>query len=392
MNDVLFKYAEDISPAYVVDMDGFSADYESLRTAFAKQYPTIIAQSFKTNYSKCIVKHGLTHDGMAEVVSPEEYDYALDLGYTPKKIVLNGVCKNLTVLEKAFVGGSVINLDSLSDAKRLMFVLQMNRHKIDRGVGIRLNFDVGTGIPSRFGVEPFGEEFNDMVELLKDSGIPVVGLHSHFHKARNAKHWRTRCETMAEIAKKIGGIKYLDLGGSMYSKLNDDMKAHFNEPVPDYDEYARIAGEVMFKNFGYDGIQLIIEPGTPLLAHNGYVVTRVLDIKRIGDRKYAILDISSHDVYSMSQYRQIPLTVKPTATEREYGTYDMVGCTCVEEDFVSQAYEGELGIGDTVILENVGAYCMSMASDFIRPKLKTYKLENGEMYTVHVGKQFEEII
>ena len=92
LNTLCRKYGDSF---YLLDYDRFAKNYDEFLKAFTKFYPkTILAYSYKTNYTPKLCKIINEKGGFAEVVSEMEYDLAIKIGVNPQNIIVNGPYKN----------------------------------------------------------------------------------------------------------------------------------------------------------------------------------------------------------------------------------------------------------------------------------------------------------
>src|SRR5690606_30016420 len=98
---------------YILQEQNYLKNITDLKAAFNKRYnKVIIGYSYKTNYIPRLCTIAKENGVYAEVVSEMELELALKLGYHYDKIIFNGPYKKESDLEKALLGGSIINLDS----------------------------------------------------------------------------------------------------------------------------------------------------------------------------------------------------------------------------------------------------------------------------------------
>ena len=118
-NETSAPYGSSGDPHYLFDREGFGQNIDELLEAFLPRYGNFaLAYSFKTNYLKDACDAVNERGGLAEVVSPLEYSYAMHLGFPESRIVYNGVIPDdgkLAVL----AGGGTVNIDSLAEYERL---------------------------------------------------------------------------------------------------------------------------------------------------------------------------------------------------------------------------------------------------------------------------------
>lgn len=358
--------ARESAPAYVFMRGRFDRNVEEFLAAFKREYPNMnAAYSYKTNYASGACVSADRHGCYAEVVSPMEYDYALSLGVRPERIIYNGVYKTPESIRKAASLGSAINAN---DRDELSIIIQAAKEAGAKPkAGIRLRLDVGAGRPSRFGVDPEGAEFGEMLEMAREAGISISGLQCHISPDRSAESFGRRAALMAEAARRAGGVARLDLGGKMYGRMDKKLSGQFEAYIPSYGEYASAVGKVFREEFPSGGTELVMEPGTALASDCMVLAARVLSVREIGGRgRVAVVDASVRDLGFLGKKRP-PIRVIRGGRGGGVGKCMIVGCSCIEDDVICDSYEGEIGVGDTVVVGNAGAYTCNLASRFIKP-------------------------
>ena len=137
------------SPLYVFDEADFAENYHKFQMIFQNVYADYrVSYSYKTNYTPYICKLINQFGGYAEVVSGMEYYIAQNVGYKPDRIIFNGPNKGQDWI-KAFLNGSIINVDNLTELNMLCEIALDNSSESFR-CGLRVNLDVGQSFISRF--------------------------------------------------------------------------------------------------------------------------------------------------------------------------------------------------------------------------------------------------
>ena len=130
---------------------------------------------------------------------------------------------------------------------------------------MRLNFDIGNGIVSRFGIDVDSKSYEVIIELQRRGLIKVKCVHCHISYARGLSYFKKRAEMMARYAKELRA-NIVDIGGNMFGRMDDSLKAQYGEYIPLYEEYAKTIGEVFAREFPDGEVQLITENGTLWIA------------------------------------------------------------------------------------------------------------------------------
>ena len=148
---------------YLLDSEQFAKNFSELKAAFQKVYPNFnIAYSYKTNYTPKLCKMVNEIGGYAEVVSEMELEIARRVGCKPERIIWNGPIKNEQVAEEFICEGGTINIDNREELKLMKMVAARHEDKL-LTVGIRVIYEVGDGVMSRFGFDIDGEDFKEAV-------------------------------------------------------------------------------------------------------------------------------------------------------------------------------------------------------------------------------------
>lgn len=355
------------TPYFVFNEHSFTNNLQQLQNSFKKRMDGFkVGYSVKTNPSPYVLKTALENGCYAEVVSPYEYGKAIETGFGHDRIIYNGVCKDIKQAYMCANMGGIVNVDSISE---LIEIDKYAKHGLR--IGVRLTFDVGNGIVSRFGIPIRSRDFQRLLEIDRHSDhIHIIGLSCHITHARSVEAWRLRAKTMADAARKFKNIKYIDLGGNMYSPMEHKFKANFPEHVT-FEEYA----DAVCSELNDTDIDLILETGTPLAANTMSIVCTVKAIKHNAERTFVVVDTSSYDIGIVCRNTKLPYHLVYEDGKEDLQTVEhasIVGYTCIEDDVIHNDFNGKISVGTKIVFRNVGAYSTSFASDFIMPSPDVY--------------------
>lgn len=370
---------------FLVDLDAFEANFREFTEAFRAWYPrTTIGYSYKTNYlpRMCAIVDEM--GGYAEVVSAMEYQLARRIGVRASRIIFNGPYKRGRDLEDALLSGSICNLDSVEEIAVVKQVA-VRAQGAKLNVGLRCNFDLGGDRISRFGFDVEAPEFHHAVECLRRiPGCDLVGLHFHSSTGhRSVESYALRTKRMLELTSACfpaSPPRFLNVGGGYFSRMDETLRAQFTDPVPGYGDYAEAVAAQVAAFYGPDGPELIVEPGTAIVADTVRFVARVLGVKRVRSRTVALVAGSIHNIKPTLHNKAVPMSVLrgPHGVESDIrGEMDIVGYTCMEHDVLAEKHAGPIGSGDYVVFGNVGAYTLVMKPPFIRPSPPVLAHRNG---------------
>lgn len=376
---------------YLLDSEQFRKNFLELKDTFQSIYPNFnIAYSYKTNYTPKFCKIVNELGGYAEVVSEMEAELAIRCGVEPTRIIWNGPIKNLDKLKEYIFMGVTVNIDSLSEAKYIEELADKTDKELN--VGIRCNYDVNDGVVSRFGFDVDGDDFNEVLDIVtKTANLHFVNFQCHFAK-RQVEYWPARAKGMLDLIDHLGIIpERIDIGGGLFGKMEDSLKAQFNAEIPDYKAYAQAAATQFadyFKDRDYKP-ELVIEPGSAVVGDCMKFVGTVKTIKNVRG-KYITSVLGSQKNISMSGVNP-PMKVIHMSEGRTYTDMDLVGFTCIEGDVLYRNYTGELAVDDAVVISNCGSYSLVMKPPFILPNFPVLDICGENVEVIKRAETFDDI-
>lgn len=391
------------SSFFLLDVDKLKSNYQKIDDAFRSRYQNfIIGYSYKTNYLPYLCKEMNQLGAYAEVVSRLEYDLAVKIGVPPEKIIFNGPLKLSEDIETALENGSMLNIDSLYEIDYVTDYCLKNKQNLVK-VGVRVNFDLSSNGESplqegyevsRFGICVSNGDFHSAIQRLKElENLNIVGLHGHFStKERKVETYGTIARKLCELAKQYipDTIEYIDIGGGIYGEL----PASFKLQTPSFVDYADTICRIMNNEFeGYvKKPYLILEPGISMVANAFTFIAKVIDTKTIQENSFVLIDGSVHNIKPTMHKRNLPMRhVFQNPERNSYDTYNIVGYTCMEKDYLAYKVKGILPIKDDyVIFENVGAYTVVFNPPFIKERPGIVATVNGEFFTVRRKESLKE--
>lgn len=378
---------------YLLDSKRFRGNFIELKEAFSKIYPNFnIAYSYKTNYTPKLCRIINELNGYAEVVSEMEMEIAIRIGVKPEKIIWNGPIKNSDKLESFLLSGGTVNIDSVEEQTFIAEIAQQHPDNL-MNVGIRCNYDVGDGVVSRFGFDTEGEDFKNVITFVTStSNVKLVNFQCHFAK-RQVEYWPARATGMIELIDRLGIIPdRIDIGGGLFGKMENSLKAQFPFEIPKYGAYAEASATIFadyFKDKKYKP-ELLIEPGTAIVGDCMKFLGTVNTIKNVRG-KYIASILGSQKNISMSDINP-PIEVIAMGKEQKYyENLDMVGFTCIEGDYLYHNYNGMLAQGDVIVISNCGSYSLVMKPPFILPNFPVLDISDNSIEVVKRGETFDDL-
>jgi diaminopimelate decarboxylase len=329
------------------------------------QIEVITGYSIKTNPDARLIKLALDNGFLAECISLAEVQSALEVGFRPDQVILNGPGKwwpeGLMPKETMHA----VFCDSVADLDRCVAALASGEMK-SKHVGIRIRTP---NIRSRFGI-PLDSPatFAKLVEAVKrlpaDTAFGVhfhmasanVGVAQWWHLFESILKW---CRAIEKLTKR--DIELLDMGGGWFP---DDVHDG------DEDKFAKAVETVraVLPNVR----QIASEPGKAMAQPSMALAMRVLEIQEHEeDYVEAVVDGSIAELpmyffYPHRMLRQCGETGEWQPLKR--GKTHLMGRLCMEHDIVAanvQLPEGTRA-GDLLIFCDAGGYDRSMSYVFGR--------------------------
>jgi diaminopimelate decarboxylase len=379
MIEITWRFLEGLSKDYgdffyLLDLERFKKNYAEFLGAFRAIYPnTNLAYSYKTNYTPRLCKIVDLLEGYAEVVSRMEYDLALQIGVSPPKIIFNGPVKFEEDIKTALLNGSIVNLDSPSEIL-MIEALAYRLPTTSFQVGIRCNFDVGTGTVSRFGFDSEGKQLASAFNALRGiENCDIIGLHCHFSAPqRSVESYAVRTRKMLDLCAKYfkgNSPRFIDLGGGFCGKIGEELRKQLDYNCPGYQEYAEvIAGKFSKEYQGCSGPELILEPGIAIAGDVMRFVCKIVGTKTVRSKNFAQATGSIYNIKPTLHTKNLPVKIYCREGGGKVSSeYDIVGSTCMEADYLYRGFKGSISSGDYAVFENVGAYTNVLTPPFIRP-------------------------
>jgi diaminopimelate decarboxylase len=387
------------TPAYVYSLATLKRHYKVFDHAFAK-VPHIVCFSVKANSNLALLRAFAREGSGFDIVSGGELFRALKAGGDPKKIVFSGVGKKKDEIEYALNSGILMfNVESDQELTAI--------NEIAAGIGkkapisLRVNPDVdpqthpyiSTGMKkAKFGVD-IKKSLETYKRAVSLANIDVVGVDCHIGSQLTsvtpfvdalAKVREYLDRVLAGEMKKEGAqIRYLDLGGGLGIKYNDE-----TPPLPD--DYAKAIIQ------GLEGLNvtLILEPGRVIVGNAGILLTEVQYIKETDTKKFVIVDGGMNDLIRPALYGSYQGILPVAESNGEKIVADVVGPICESGDFFAKDREiTRPRRGDFLAVMSAGAYGFTMASNYnSHPKPPEVLVDGDKYYIVRKRESLEDLI
>lgn len=363
-----------------------------------------VGYSVKTNSLPPLLNY-FRHSGIsAEVVSEDEYDLALRVGFNPNRIICNGPVKERSWIYRLLRLKSKLNIDSKRELLYVSDYAEICDEELE--VGLRVNLDLEPDFPneydygisgSRFGFSAENGELADAIEVLRKSpNIRLSGLHFHFNtNTRSVRLYKYIAEKFNEISviHNLTDLKYLDIGGGYFGGITDK---------PGWRDYMKaISSGLRSTRFNPSNLTLILEPGVSLIAGSFSYFTKVVDVKKTLKQTFIVLNGSRIHIDPLMHKKSYFFSIIRNNTDNtdnddsgSVSEQELVGFTCMEKDrfFVLKNFP-PLIEGDIIQFEKVGAYTMTLSPLFISffPAVYVIK-ENGNLDCIRQKWTVDEFV
>jgi len=375
------------TPFYCYSLLQLKNNFYNFSKAFRETKP-LICFSVKSNSNIALLKELKKIGSGADVVSAGELLKATKAGINEKKIVFSGIGKTESEIKLAIKKKVLlINMESESEANLINKISKKMSRKTS--VGIRLNPNViGTTnkkISTGSKNDKFGLSYKDCLILCKRikklNNLNLQGLSVHIgSQITNIKPFKKVLDIINKIINKTRiNFKFVDLGGGIgisYSKK--DKKLNLNQ-------YAKLVKKFI-KN---KKTQIIFEPGRFISGNTSILISKITYIKKSNNKNYIILDAGMNDLMRPALYdayhKIVPLKKRNNGVMKNL---EFVGPICESSDkFLSLKKFSKLNEGDYVAITNVGAYGMSLTSNYNTRPIIAEVLVNGSKHKLIKKRQ-----
>lgn len=391
------------TPFYLMDSDMYVSNITEFKRGFRIRYDKlIIGYSFKTNYVPVLCKIAKEQGCFAEVVSEMEYALAKQIGFD--NVIFNGPIKKADALIEALKDGAVINLDSMYEIDTIL-KYKKKYSSIEVKVGLRINIDLTdedgvSKVQCGLRVGRFGftkEQLNDVIPLLLNSGVQIISLHGHTSSSdRAVVNYGLIVEQMLQVCDKFNlyDLQYFDVGGGFFGAAAKGIDVSHK---PKYVDYANCILDVCLSNNWFNKVRpnIVIEPGVSVVANVFSYVSKIFQTKVIAGQNFLTTDGSVFDVKPTMHSDNLPHAFYTKEECYDTSEANLVGSTCMEKDVILKnvAVPSNIGYGDYVRIDGVGAYTMVLTPTFINFVSPIIGMnEDGTTYIVRRRQTVDDVM
>jgi diaminopimelate decarboxylase len=352
---------------------------------------TKIHYACKANTNLAILKILEREGSGIDAVSLGEVMACIRAGFTPDRIMYTGVNVSNEELRAVTELGVMINIDSISALERLSKIrsgLPIS-FRVTPGVGSGHSDKVITGSKgSKFGI-PDRDVIKTYLRAM-ELGFEPKGIHAHIGSGgQSSEPFIDELEVLIGYTNELkdNGIDldFIDIGGGIGVPYRP------NEPEMDVNELGANLTEMILEET--DVGTIVLEPGRYIVCDTTVLLTKCVDVKDAGIRKYVGVDAGFNTLIRPAMYD----SYHHVAIGNKFGRactakYDVAGPICESGDYI--AHDRVLPDpeeGDIVVVYNAGAYGFSMSSNYnSRPLCREVLVNSGKVELIRDSERIEE--
>lgn len=309
----------------------------------------------------------------AEVMSEFEYRHALNNGFSPNKVIVNGLGRDKNFLKECINNGSTIIIDSEGDLDNIIN-LANNQHNSNILLGLRYRPNLeGEESPyakkrNKLGTNEDSGYLDKLVSFVREKDNVLLDM-VHMHITINNRSTKIYQKAIDQLRTFVDNflddeVKNVNLGGGFDSF-----------PIGTLDH-----AHDFFQNIGaiykskFPKSTLCLEPGRFLSNPAGFVVATVIDIKKSDDLHHLIIDASTNVLIPIPTAKYELVFPKPVNEGVKVAISD--GITSPDNVIIREKKIGEIPrIGDKIIMGCCGAYTDVLSEFWVYAPFQTSLLQ-----------------
>jgi diaminopimelate decarboxylase len=333
----------------------------------------MVCYSVKANSVLAILKLLDQNGAGFDIVSGGELERILRVNKeAAQRVVFSGVGKTAAEIDLALRYGILIfNVESAGELDLL--AERASKLRKHARVAIRVNPDVfaethpyiSTGLREH----KFGIDIRQARAIYKAAAkhkfLNPCGVSVHIgSQIRSTDPFGAAAERIAQLVLDLRtdglAINSVDVGGGLGIEYHAD---HRFKPEEKIQQYATALLKALRP---IEKLKLLLEPGRFIVAQAGALLTRVLYVKKNGEKTFVVTDAGMNDLIRPALYQAhhdiVPVIRRKGARRK---TVDVVGPVCETGDFFARDRElPEVKSGDLVAILDAGAYGLSLSSNY----------------------------
>jgi len=400
--DIIEEYG---TPIYVINEQMIREHYRRLKNVVNSEYKNNqIHFAVKANSNLSFLKILNSEGSSFDCTSQGEIFICFKAEISPEKIIYTGNMFTDDDFEFAVKNDVLVNLDSLSQLKRLADIYE-KLGKEKSTISFRINPELGAGHhvhtitagkDIKFGI--LEEQAIEAYRKAKEFGFKSFGIHQHIGSGIiNAYDYEKPTEKYLNIVKTIAKtleikFEFIDFGGGLgipYQPEEDplDLNVYSEIVIKPFIELLKSEdiGEPAFK----------IEPGRYLSAESSIILTQINTIKNNGYKLFAGVNAGFNTLLRPVLYNSYHHIILCNKKGKEKTlTYDVAGPICESGDILGKNRELlKLNEKEFLAILDVGAYGFVMSSTYnSRPRAAEILIKDGYTHKIREAEAYEDLL
>ena len=337
------------TPLYVFDINTLAERARYLRS----RLPEGVSLCYAIKANTFVAPRLCPYIEKLEVCSPGEMKLCMESGVDLRKTVVSGVYKTAELMEDIIKSGTEVNCFTVESVTQYELLTGLAR-KYSSKIKLLLRLTSG----NQFGLDESGVK-----EIIRSNDPDVAAIIGIQYFSGTQK------TSLKRIKRELDYIdEFLTQLESDYGFRAEEFEYGPGFPVAYFDT-DKFDEEEFLQNFSQllDDMKfrakITLEIGRSLAASCGSYFTRVVDMKESKNQNYAIVDGGMNHItyYGQSMAMKHPFhSAFPAREDGEQKNWNICGSLCTVNDILMKNTPfTDLRIGDALIFENTGAYCMT---------------------------------
>ena len=381
------------TPCYVYSRSEIESRWYAYDEAF-RDRNHLICYAVKANGNLAILNLLARLGSGFDIVSGGELQRVIKAGGDPGKTVFSGVGKRAEEIADALAAGiRCFNVESRQELKLINAIA--GDVGVKAPVSIRVNPDVdaethpyiSTGLKeNKFGIS-YEEAEAVFLEARDMDNLELSGIDCHIgSQITSLEPFKDAVERISQLIDRLAGLninlRHVDVGGGLGVTYQDEQPPAAGQLV-----------DIMCSSLAKHDVEILIEPGRSIEGGAGFLLTRLLYIKKTPVKNFAVVDAAMNDLIRPVLYDawQEILVVDPEG-DRSADIYDVVGPVCETADYLGLDRNLNIREGDLLAVCDVGAYGFAMSSNYnTRPRAAEVMVDGSEFHEIRRREHVEDL-
>lgn len=385
--DLTTKYD---TPLYIYDTQTIQQRFFALRKALSP-LPHKIKYACKALSNIHILRLLRSWECGLDCVSINEISLGLMANFPAHEIIFTPNSVAFEEIQEAYQQNVVINIDSLTILEKFGQCYRKGKCSLRFNPDITAgeNTSIQTGHRfSKFGIAK--EQIDDVIKIVNKYAIEITGIHIHTGSGISQPQiFVQMLETLRALSQKFPHLQFVNIGGGFKVAYRD------GDPFIRIEELAQQvvpAMQALCHDYGKQ-LELWCEPGKYLVSDCGYLLVKVNQIKRNGERVFVGVNSGQNHLIRPMFYDAYHKITNLSNPHGKQCVYDIVGYICEEDTFARQRQVQEVREGDILCIHNAGAYGYSMSSNYnSRFRPAEVMIHDGKDFLIRKRETLEDLL